>query len=130
MSSLDPTRNIFRADATPSFKGPADRFTGDVTINRLASATPPGFLAAVRVLFAPNARTVWHSHPKGQILHCIVGVGEFQREGEEIIKLFPGDTVLIEPDVKHWHGAAPDQAFIHIAINADDEAIWMEPVVR
>lgn len=130
MSELKPATNVYRADAKAYLKGPSDRFTGDVTINPLAIAPMPGVLAANRVLFAPNARTVWHSHPKGQILHCIVGVGEFQREGEEIATLFPGDTVLIEPHVKHWHGAAPDQAFIHIAINADDEATWMEPVSR
>ena len=129
-TNLKPATNVFTADAVASRKGPSEIYSGDVTINTLAIAEKPGLLVVNRVLFAPNSRTVWHTHPNGQVLHCILGVGEFQREGEEIVMLMPGDTVLIQPNERHWHGAAANQAFVHLAINADNDPVWHEPVGR
>ena|SRR5579872_3586148 len=128
--NLKPATNVFTAKSVASRKGPSEVYSGDVTINRLAIAETPGILMLHRVTFAPNARTVWHKHPKGQILHCLLGVGEFQREGEEIVTLMPGDTVLISPNERHWHGASADQVFVHLAVNADNDPVWQEQVIR
>ena len=121
---------VFDATQNPSTVGPDGYFTGEVMVNPLAIAKSPGILAVHRVMFMPGARTAWHTHPNGQVLHIIMGVGEYQIEGKEIVTLMPGDTVLIEPNIRHWHGATEDQVFVHLAINADMEPNWQEPVER
>lgn len=83
------------------------------------------------VTFEPAARTDWHTHDGGQILLVTGGVGYYQEEGGSIQILRPGDVVMIEPGVKHWHGAAPDEWFSHIAVGTNPEhpsANWMEKV--
>ena len=84
------------------------------------------------VTFEPGCINNWHiHHGGGQILLCVAGVGRYQEWGKEVQILHPGDVVNIPPEVKHWHGAAPDSWFAHIAIavpaeNASNE--WLEPV--
>lgn len=72
------------------------------------------------------------THPLGQILIVEWGVGRVQKEGEDLIELYPGDSVTILPEEQHWHGAAPDQVFVHIAMQAatpeGQQAVWLEPV--
>ena len=67
----------------------------------------------------------------GQILVCVGGRGYYQEWGKEPVELFPGDAVYISAGVKHWHGAAPDSWFSHLAIEAPGENKsneWLEPV--
>lgn len=83
------------------------------------------------VTFEPCARTDWHSHDGGQILLVTDGRGYHQIEGQPAEILEPGDVVMVEPGVKHWHGAAADSWFAHIAITTNPEnsaTNWMEPV--
>jgi quercetin dioxygenase-like cupin family protein len=84
------------------------------------------------VSFTPGARTAWHTHPVGQTLYCLSGAGRVQREGEPVQELHPGDTVVIPPDVRHWHGAAPDRLFAHLAMSEITETgagtEWLEKV--
>lgn len=83
------------------------------------------------VTFEPGARNNWHKHPGGQILLVTGGRGYYQEEGKPIQVLHAGDVVKIAPDVKHWHGAAADSWFAHIAIEANagrGPAEWLEPV--
>ena len=86
--------------------------------------TTPSRMRASVVSFTPGARTAWHAHPVGQTLYCLSGVGRICFEGEKPQALNPGDTVLIPPNVQHWHGAAPDRLFAHLAMseNGDDGA--------
>ena len=75
-------------------------------------------------------RNNWHIHHNGgQILLCTAGRGYYQEWGKSAQELNPGDVVNIPPEVKHWHGAAPDSWFAHIA-NSDpgSKAEWLEPV--
>ena len=65
--------------------------------------------------FEPKARTAWHTHPLGQTLHVVSGVGRVQAWGGPIREIRPGDTVWIPPAEKHWNGAAPNTAMMHIA---------------
>lgn len=83
------------------------------------------------VTFAKGVRNNWHSHLGGQILLCTSGEGRYQERGKPIQVLRPGDVVKIAPDVVHWHGAAPDSEFTHIAIGPQQSkggAVWLEPV--
>ena len=83
------------------------------------------------VTFAPGVRNSWHSHPGGQILLCTSGEGRYQEKGKPVQVLRPGDVVKIAPNVVHWHGAAPDSEFTHIAIGAQQSkggAVWLAPV--
>ncbi len=93
---------------------------------------PPNQQQLSRVTFEPGARTVWHSHPYDQILIATAGIGRFQLEGRPVLALNPGDSVTIASGGKHWHGAAPDQLFVHTSIQAADasgaQAVWLHPV--
>lgn len=87
------------------------------------------------VTFEPGCRNNWHVHHAekggGQILICVAGRGFYQAWGEEPVELLPGDVVNIPEGVKHWHGAAPDSWFSHLAIEVDGEetsAEWLEAV--
>ena len=77
----------------------------------------PSRLRASRVSFTPGGRTNWHTHAVGQVLYVLSGVGRYQTLGEPVQVLLPGDTVVIPPDVKHWHGAAPDHMMAHLAMS-------------
>ena len=122
---------IHPAGSRPSSVGPADYFTGTVRMDPLISTPAPARLRGVTVTFEPGARTAWHTHPLGQTLIVTAGMGLVQREGGPIEVISPGDTVYFEPDEKHWHGAAPDVAMTHIALQEerDGSAVtWMEHV--
>lgn len=87
------------------------------------------------VTFEPGCRNNWHIHEAdkggGQILICVAGRGYYQEWGREAQELHPGDVVNIAPGVKHWHGAAPDSWFSHLAVEVSGENCrnqWCEPV--
>lgn len=83
------------------------------------------------VTFEPGCRNNWHRHSGGQILIATAGVGYYQEKGKPARRLFPGDIVEIAPSVEHWHGAAPDSWFAHLAIECNpenNEVTWLEPV--
>lgn len=122
---------IKRAGAQPSAKGPSDWFTGSVRIDALFAASAPARVAGTAVTFEPGGRTAWHTHPLGQTLIVLFGRGLVQREGGPIEEIRPGDVVWFPPNEKHWHGATPDTAMQHIAIQEalDGKAVeWMELV--
>ena len=122
---------IKRAGTQPSDKGPADWFTGTVRIDPLFAAADPARAAGAHVTFEPGARTHWHTHPLGQTLIVTFGCGRVQRWGGPVEAIRPGDVVWIAPGERHWHGAAPQTAMTHIAIQEklDGKAVeWMEPV--
>lgn len=83
------------------------------------------------VTFEPGARTAWHTHPAGQTLIVTAGLGRVQREGGPIEEIRPGDVVWFPAGEKHWHGAAPDVAMTHLAIQESIDGspvTWMEKV--
>lgn len=113
-------------------KGPEAWFTGAVWIDEIVIGSPPSRLKANRVSFEPNARTAWHTHPVGQALHVLAGVGRVQRKGEPPREIHPGDSVWIEAGEEHWHGAAPGRTMVHLAMQeADDhgvDVVWLRHV--
>ncbi len=104
-----------------SGKGPAAWFTGAVWIDEVVTGTAPSRLKANRVSFEPGARTAWHTHPLGQALHVVSGLGRIQLKGEPVREIRPGDSVWIEAGELHWHGAAPGSTMVHLAIQETDE---------
>jgi quercetin dioxygenase-like cupin family protein len=122
---------IRRSGARPSGKGPADWFTGTVRIDPLFTASAPARVTGASVTFEPGARTAWHTHPLGQTLIVTFGRGRVQRWGGPIEEIFAGDVVWFPPGEKHWHGATPTTAMMHVAIQEalDGTAVeWMEKV--
>lgn len=124
---------ITRTGTQPSEKGPAGWFTGTVRIDPLFTAPSPARAAGATVTFEPGARTAWHTHPLGQTLVVMSGVGRVQTDGEPVAEIRPGDVVWIPPGERHWHGAAPTTAMTHIAIQEalDGKMVeWMEHVTE
>lgn len=122
---------IIRAGSRPSGKGPADWFTGTVRVDPLFNPFDAARAQSARVTFEPGARTHWHTHPLGQSLVVTEGVGRCQRAGGPVEEIRPGDVVWFPPREKHWHGAAPETAMTHIAVQegVDGKYVdWLEPV--
>jgi len=123
---------IMRAASRPSKQAPAANFGGTVWHEEVFAPEAPSRLRASRVTFTPGGRTNWHTHAVGQILYVLSGVGRFQMEGGPVEVLLPGDTVVIPPGAKHWHGAAPDHMMAHLALSESDDqgraTTWLEPV--
>ncbi len=110
----------------------AANFTGTVFSDEVVAGTAPSRMRASVVSFTPGARTAWHSHPVGQTLFCLSGAGRVQREGEPVQEIRAGDTVIIPPNVRHWHGAAPNKLFSHLAMSEQNDkgegTSWFEHV--
>jgi len=112
---------VVRAGARNTRRGAAETFTGVVFQDPVITAESPSRLGGSVVTFTPGARTAWHSHPVGQTLFCLSGVGRICFKGEKPQVLNPGDTVNIPPDTMHWHGASPDRLFSHLALSEAGE---------
>ena len=122
---------IKRAGTQPSGQGPAEWFTGHVRLDPLFTAPEPARVAGAAVTFEPAARTAWHTHPLGQTLIVLSGVGRAQREGGPIEEIRAGDVIWFAPNEKHWQGAAPTTAMTHIAIQeaqGGKTVDWLEHV--
>ena len=123
--------DVIRSGSFPSAQGPESYFTGTVRIDPMFEAPAPGRVTGAHVTFEPGARTAWHSHPYGQSLIVTSGRGQVQLDGREAQVIFPGDVVVIHPGEKHWHGAMPDTAMSHIAVQEHENgtaANWKEKV--
>ena len=106
----------------------AHYFVGQSYLNMLSTER----VTIGNVTFEPGCRNNWHIHHKGgQILLCTAGRGYYQEWGKEAQELHPGDVVNIPPEVKHWHGAAKDSWFAHLAVEVPAEGAsneWLEVV--
>jgi 4-carboxymuconolactone decarboxylase len=110
---------VIRSGEMAAEQGDESHFSGTVWQVELRKIEPPNGMNIYSVLFEPKARTAWHSHPGGQILYVTSGKGRIVcREGSsaQSFEIGPGDIVHIAPNEEHWHGAAPDNFLIHIAI--------------
>ena len=104
--------------------GPSEWFTGAVFLDAVAAPSGLSRLSASSVHFTPGARTAWHTHPNGQTIYVLEGVGLCQRRGGEIEVIRPGDRVFFEPGEEHWHGARPNRFMTHLALlEVDEEGI-------
>jgi quercetin dioxygenase-like cupin family protein len=113
-------------------RGPSEWFTGAVFMDAVAAPSEGSRLSASSVHFTPGARTAWHTHPNGQTIWVLEGIGLCQRRGEPIEVIRPGDRVFFEPGEEHWHGASPNRFMVHLAmLEVGDDgspATWGEQV--
>lgn len=129
---MNPTENpnaIFPKGA----KTPADYFTGNVWLNQLVPKDETGSYVVADVVFEPGCRTNWHTHPAGQILLVTGGKGYYQEKGKAAQVISKGDVIVIPSHIVHWHGAAHDNSFTHIAITnivSGVTADWLNPVTE
>ena len=126
MNEINGKDTIFpRGDKNDAY---AQYFVGQSYLNMLSTRG----VGIGNVTFEPACRNNWHIHHKGgQILLCTGGRGWYQAWGEPARELHAGDVVNIPPEVKHWHGAAKDSAFVHLAVEVPAEGAsneWLEPV--
>jgi quercetin dioxygenase-like cupin family protein len=105
-------------------------FSGTVWLNNLVQADSINQNAVGSVTFESGARTKWHSHPAGQIILALDGVGYYQEKGSPKIIVKKGEVVKCPPNIPHWHGASANSAFVQVAITGREkgETIWLEPV--
>jgi quercetin dioxygenase-like cupin family protein len=112
--------DITRSGGIRTQPGDPARFTGEAYIDRFVEPSAESNVAASNVRFTPGARTAWHTHPLGQTIVVIEGVGLCQRRGGPIKVIRPGDVVFFEPGEDHWHGAAPNHFMTHFAVVGAD----------
>lgn len=123
--------DIMTAESRENRLASSEYFTGRVWQEPVIEAPEPARVRALRVTFEPGARTAWHTHPLGQTLHVLSGVGLVGLRGEAPRVIRPGDTVWFAPGEEHWHGAAPGTMMCHLAMQEAQDgqvADWLEPV--
>jgi quercetin dioxygenase-like cupin family protein len=129
--ALAESTEISPNGSRPSTKGAPQNFTGSVTVDPLYAANANTSSLGGLVTFEPGARTTWHTHPAGQVLIIMSGMGWVQEDGGPKREVKPGDVVWFPPGVKHWHGASSTTSMSHIAITnlIDGKNVdWMEHV--
>ena len=128
ISQMGITRNGSQA----SIKGSPDYFTGAVRVDPLFQNPEPSRVTGGLVTFEPGARSNWHTHPLGQTLIVVSGVGWTQCWGEAKQEIRAGDVIWCPPGHKHWYGATATTGMSHIAIQehkGDGKVVdWLEPV--
>lgn len=123
--------NITRSGSVASARTSPDYFTGVVRLDMPFKGTAPARIGGATVTFEAGARTNWHTHPLGQTLIVVSGMGWVQTEGGPKEQIRAGDIVWIPPGEKHWHGATDSTAMSHIAISEalDGKSVdWLEKV--
>lgn len=123
--------DIMKAGTRESRIANPDYFTGRVWQDPVVEPPEPARVRALRVTFEPGARTAWHTHPLGQTLLVLSGVGLVGLRDEAPRVIRPGDTVWIPPGEEHWHGAGPSTMMSHLAIQEAQggrAADWLEHV--
>lgn len=105
-------------------------FTGTAYLQMLINADSVNTLSVGNVTFEAGSRSKWHSHPAGQILLAIDGIGYYQEKGKPKQILRKGDAIKCPPNIPHWHGASRDTAFVQVAITGREkgETVWLEIV--
>jgi quercetin dioxygenase-like cupin family protein len=110
---------------SPTNKGPAEWFTGDVYVDPIAQSHGPTPVSLSSVHFTPCAHTAWHRHSFGQTLYVTEGEGFVQARGGPLIRIRPGDVIVTPPNEWHWHGATRGNFMTHLAFT-EGETEWCE----
>lgn len=100
-------------------------------VETLLESGQEGEINAIRATFDPGVVTHWHTHPRGQALFVLFGVGRVQRRGGPVEDVRAGDFVWFAPGEPHWHGASPTSAFAYVSLQAVEKGAmvnWLEPV--
>ncbi len=122
---------ILRAGSRPSRRGASEHFTGTVWRELIIEAPAPSRIRSGFAHFEPGSRTAWHTHPLGQTLCILAGIGRVQSWNGDAHEVRAGDVVWIPPLEKHWHGAGRSTTMTYIATQEDldgEHVTWMEHV--
>ena len=112
--------------STPHHPADPNNFVLPATMQRLLGRDDGESVRLYRVAFEEGARTNWHTHNESQLLFGVSGrCAVVDRDGHELL-LDPGDVVVIEAGLEHWHGAAPGGPGVHLAINVGTETTWLD----
>lgn len=114
-----------------AINGSESNFTGKVRQKSLFKPTAEAPYSVSYVTFEPGARTYWHTHPAGQRLVVMSGLGLTGTEDGKVWEIRPGDAIWCPPNVRHWHGASSNTAMTHMALTGmkDGKTVnWMEEV--
>jgi quercetin dioxygenase-like cupin family protein len=126
-----PAQEVTRAGTQAATAGPAEFFTGSVRVEPVWPVSEGISASGGLVTFERGARSNWHTHPAGQRLVVLSGVGLTQEWGQPVQVIRAGDVVWCPPGVKHWHGASPTTAMSHLAVTGTVQGKnvnWMERV--
>ena len=115
----------FQAPDVPFEPADPKNFVGNARVKRFEMAQGT---VVFLVEFEAGGRTNWHAHSAPQLLLVHEGSGLVQKWGGPIVKITAGDAITIEPNEKHWHGAAPSSRMSHFAVNVNVTTQWLEPV--
>lgn len=114
-----------RESEVPSRPADASKFVGEVWQAEILTRISDGGLRGHRFAYGPRGRSNWHVHTGEQALVVVAGRGLVQREGDDKARVVePGDWVHVQPGESHWHGAAPDNVLVHLAITATGGTDW------
>ena len=105
-------------------RAPEEHFTGEVWFGPMVEPSAPEALSVLGVLFTPQARTDWHSHPGGQTLYVVSGAGYVATEHGDTTLIGPGDVVLAPAGELHWHGATRHSHLVHLSLTTGGETEW------
>lgn len=119
---------VFHGSAAPWSPVDSKTFVGSARTRRLASSDAGTSVVVYHVAFDAGARTNWHTHSGAQWLLVVDGTIRVQKWGERPIDVAAGSAIVIDPDEKHWHGAAPSDRGAHLAVNVRSTTHWLEPV--
>ena len=119
----------FQGDQVPFEAVDPKNFVGAARVKKLPMVDAGGQSVIVYLVeFEPGGRTNWHRHSAPQLLLVKDGHGLVQKWGEPVRHISAGDAIAIEPDEKHWHGAAAGTGMAHFAVNLNLTTEWLEPV--
>ena len=119
----------FQGDGVPFEPVDPKNFVGSARVKKLPMVEDGGQSVIVYLVeFQPGGRTNWHRHSAPQLLLVKEGRGLFQKWGEPVRAIAAGDAICIEPNEKHWHGAALETRMAHFAVNLTLTTEWLEPV--
>nr|WP_084686880.1 cupin domain-containing protein [Rhizobium nepotum] len=131
MNTACPPAMAIVRDGVGIAPAPVGIASGPFRVQMLLSSTTEGEMTAMRAFVDAGVVTHWHSHPRGQLLFVLDGLGLVQRDGGDVIEVCAGDCVWFAPGERHWHGAGPASPFRYISVQPvkDGTAVrWMEPV--
>jgi quercetin dioxygenase-like cupin family protein len=121
LSAVEEQQGAPQAGGGGGGRGFASNFTGTITVGETAA------MRMSRIRFEAGARTHWHLHSTGQLLLVEEGAGRLQELGDRMVELRVGQPVYTKPNVKHWHGASPNEAVVQFSVYSGTLE-WLEPV--
>ena len=120
---------VLLGGASAIWAGQAQQPAATTFTGKTSRATAEGVTTGL-VIFEPGARTYWHSHPNGQLLMVQKGRMRTQKAGDRVLEVGPGEPVYAGANVRHWHGAAPDQQMTQLTVGFGGTTKWEEEVTE